>query len=733
MKKWTRRGLIATSLTLGGGLLVGVAVRPGNRNSQLSPLVNKENETLVNTWVKIDSNNHVTAIIPHAEMGQGVHTSLAQMLADELDADWSQMKMMEAPAHSGYANYALARGFLAGDLSVPDILVPTINGLFLQATQLLDIQVTGGSSSVRTTGHLGMRVAGAAARELLIRAAAQTWQVEESSIKTEKGILYHPASNRKAPYSEFASVAAKLTPPDQPTLKSHQQFKLMGKSLPRFDTPGKVNGQATFALDIQLDGTLYAAIRQAPVFGATVKSYSPSSIESTKGVVKTVNLENAIAVIATSYWLAQKSVNQLSIEWEEPKENQLSQSDIYQQFKTAITDAQQHNGGDIDLQAGEPDKYFATQSESIQADYQVPYLAHAAMEPLNAVANCSSTHCELWVGSQNPLGVRAEVADKLDMPADDVIVHNQLLGGSFGRRLMSDFAVQAAQLSHAVQKPVKLIWSREEDTQHDFYRPAVVSRFRAAMGDDGLPYAWENYYVDKHDPKFAPFIPYPIQHQKVVSVESPTHVPFGSWRSVAHSQHAFFTESFFDELAHKGNKDPYQLRHDMLQDSPRMQKVLDLAASKAQWGKQLNENSAQGIAIHKSFHSIVALVAQVSMVNNRLKIEKVTCAVDVGFAINPDGLKAQMESGIIFGLTAALFGNITIEKGAVKQSNFHDYPMLRMNQCPEINVHILNSGEPTGGAGEPSTPVIAPAVTNAIFSLTGTRIRELPINKHFSV
>ncbi|MGI9204535.1 MAG: xanthine dehydrogenase family protein molybdopterin-binding subunit, partial [Woeseiaceae bacterium] len=417
-------------------------------------------------------------------------------------------------------------------------------------------------------------------------------------------------------------------------------------------------------------------------------------------------------------------------EFETGDNDSVEQSDIFNRFIADMDAATAEDDEITDLDIGDAKSAIATSSEIVEAEYRVPYLSHAPMEPMNCTAWLHDGMCEIWTGTQNPLGFAAEVADTLEMDVDDVRLHNAYLGGGFGRRAFPDYTLQAARIAAEVPYPVKLIWSREEDMRHDHYRQASVSRFRAGLDSDGKPTAWINQYVDKHDPKEAPYPPYGIDNQYIHYAESATHVPWGFWRSVDHSLHAFFTESFVDELAFSAGKDPYQYRHDLLSNKPRFQKVLDLAAEKADWDAPMPENWGRGIAVHKSFGTIVAQVVEVEIVDGRVFPRRAICAVDAGFAMHPDGIKAQMESGIVYGLTAALYSDISIRRGAVAQSNFHDYEMLRMNESPEIETYIINGGGKVGGAGEPGTPAIAPALVNAIFNATGKRIRELPVKLH---
>lgn len=730
MGKWTRRAFVTTGVLAGGALVIGVAIRPGNRSSRVAKLIADEGETVLSVWLKLAPDNTVTAIVPHAEMGQGVHTTLAMMLADEMDADWSLVRMAEAPAHKEYANHVLAKGFALGDARFPDFLVPTIDGLFLQVTQVMNLQITGGSLSTPTTGQYGMRVAGAAARTVLLEAAAAEWNVPVAELRASKSIISHAASDRSAPYADFALQASQLTMPVQPVLKSHDQFTIMGTSPAKLDIPAKVDGSASFGIDARLPGMKYAAVKAAPVFGSTVDSFDDDSIRGMPGVRNVINLGDAVAVVADGYWQASQALNKLDIAFTLTDNDDRQQSDLFRQFESAMGAAT--SGGDeiVDLEKGNAKLALADAGRIVEAEYRVPYLAHAPMEPMNCTAWVQNDRCELWLGTQNPLGFAAEVADAIDLDVEQVTVHNQYLGGGFGRRAFPDYAIQAGRIAAQVDYPVQLIWSREEDMRHDHYRQAGISRFTAALDADGSPIAWLNQYVEKHDPEEAPHIPYGIDNQYIHYVESPTHVPWGIWRSVDHSLHAFFTESFVDELAIAAGKDPYQYRHDLLQAAPRFQNVLDLAAEKADWDKPLPENRGRGIAIHKSFGTIVAQVAEVEIADDKVHVHRVVCAVDAGFAVHPDGLKAQMESGIVFGLTAALYGDISIRRGAVAQGNFHDYQMLRMHEAPEVETYIIDGAEKPGGGGEPGTPAIAPAVANAVFNASGIRIRELPFKHH---
>ena len=731
--KWTRRGFIAAGVVGGGALLLGVAVRPGHRAPRLKSLVAEDGEALVNAWLKIAPDNRVTAIVPHAEMGQGVHSALAQMLADELDADWELVSVQEAPAHEEYANYALGKGFLLGDADVPAVLVDTVDGGFLKLTQALDLQITGGSLSLRATGTHAMRVAGAAARRMLAEAAAAAWNVPLDELTLRASRVIHTPSGRDAPYAEFAVAAAAVKPPSKPRLKTPEEFRLMGRSPPRKDIPAKVDGSARFGIDAVVPGdaaTKVAVVRACPVFGGTVQAVDDAPALAVRGVERVVNLGDAVAVVADGYWPASRGLAALNVSWNTGGREAVSQDAIFAQFERDLTRLEAEGGGTADADVGDAAAALAGAATRLEAEYRVPYLAHAAMEPLACTAWVRGGLCDVWTGTQNPLGLRAAVAEALGMDASLVTVHNAYLGGAFGRRASFECALQAVRVAQVSGGRVQLVWSREEDIAQDKYRPAGVSRFRGGLDASGKPVAWWNLYTDKHDPAEAPLIPYAIANQRIEHVASPTHVPFGVWRSVDHSQHAFFTESFIDELAVAAGQDPVSFRRGLLNHAPRHRRVLDAAAQAANWGAPLAAGKGRGVALHESFGSVVAQVAEVAVNAGKVRVERMTCAVDAGFAVNPDGLVAQMESGIVFGLSAALSGEISIAEGRVRQSNFHDYPVLRIDEMPAIETVIVNGGGALGGGGEPGTPPAAPALANAVFAATGRRVRELPLSKH---
>jgi isoquinoline 1-oxidoreductase beta subunit len=737
---WTRRAFITTAAIAGGGVLIGVAVRPGNRAGKLSGLVGGEGGTLVSAYVKIDSDNVVTAIVPGAEMGQGIHSALAQILADELDADWSTLRIEEAPALGEYASYSFGRNYLFKGVDFPDAVVPSVDGAMMKIADSLNLQVTGGSLSVRVNGMLGMRLAGASTKEMLVQAAADAWQVPVEEVVAKNSYLSHPASERSEPYAAFAAAVAQMTPSSTPRMKTPEEYNLVGQHVDRKDIPSKVDGTAMFALDVRRPGMVYATVVRSPVFGGSIANIDDRAARAISGVIDVIEIPRtateqtigsfsageSVAVVADSYWTAQQGLRALKVDWNATEYDEVSSEEIFAQFDRDISAGIERQP---DLVQGDTASLFANAAQVIQADYHVPYLAHTCMEPLNATAEFKNGKCEIWIGCQNPLGFRRAVAEALEMDAEDVTLHNHLMGGGFGRKSRADWAIQVAHVAKAVGKPVQLIWSREEDVRQDFYRPAIQSRFRAALDTEGQLIGWENTYVNKEEPAEAPLIPYAVASQDIGHVSSPTHVPFGAWRSVDHSQHGFFTESFIDEAAIAAGKDPFEFRAALLKDQPRQLAVLTRAAQEAGWHKALPKGRGRGISLQESFGSIVAQVVEVTVVEGQVSVDRIVAVIDAGTAISPDGVAAQLESGIVYGLTAALYGEITIEKGAVVQSNFHDYESLRMAQAPKIETHIINSGSDVGGAGEPGTPGVAPALANAVFNATGTRVRRLPFSR----
>jgi isoquinoline 1-oxidoreductase subunit beta len=722
--KWTRRAFIATGGLIGGGLVLGVAgvVFAPNRLGVVP--ADDEGTSRLTTWIKITPDNVVTVVMPHCEMGQGSQTALAMMLAEELDADWSRVRIEEAPADDAFSNGYLIRAFIPPSYAVPKTLDRALDYASFKLTELFGFQTTGGSASIRGTGQYGMRVAGAAARGMLIEVAARRWGVSPSACQTSHSEVIHPGSAQRAAYGDLVRDAAQLEPPTHPPLKSSDQYRLVGRSQPRVDLPSKVNGSAIYGIDVQLPELLYATIKTAPVFGGKLEAVDDGAARNLPGVHRVVRLDNAVAVVADGYWRALKAVNALRPRFGDGGNSTVNTAEIFAAQAKALGDAKSA------YDRGEGAKALEGATKRIRAEYRVPLVAHATMEPMSATARVANGRCEVWVGVQDPLAARKVAAEAAGLQPELVRVHNQQLGGGFGRRLPGnlDFVDQAVRIAREVTpRPVKLIWSREEDLQHDFYRPAVLAQFEGALNERGQPVVWVTRFNGASDVHAAHFA-YEIPHQEMLTAGAKSHVRQGAWRSVAHSQHGFFTESFIDELAHAAGKDPYQFRRALLANDARHLAVLDAVARMAQWGSPLPAGRGRGIALVESFGTIVAEVAEVSVdAQSHVKVERVCAAVDCGELVNPDAGLAQIEGGIVFGLSAVLFDAITIEHGRVRQSNFYDYRIPKLADAPRIEVQFLKSTAPMGGLGEPGVPPIAAAVANAVFAATGKRVRELPL------
>lgn len=715
MNKWTRRTFIGAGTIAGGGFLLGVAgfaLAPA-RHAVVDPAGAGPGQ--LTTWIRINADGRITILVPHCDMGQGTLSALGMMAADELDADWTQVDVIEAPGVDTYANGYLART-ITGD-HVPAVMARGFDYGMYKVADWVGLMVTGGSTAVRSTGEFGMRVAGAAARQMLVEAAAQQWGVAASECQASASVVRHAASGRQATYGQLAEAASHLKVPTAPTLKGPDAFSLRRTSAPRLDIASKVNGRATYGIDVSLPGMLYAAVDIAPVQGGTLQSVDPAPAMAMRGVKKVVSLPNAVAVVADSYWRARQALAALQPVYTDAGHGQASSTSIFAAFDAAI---------------GPLPEMPADATRVVRAEYRVPFLAHASMEPLSCTAQVDDTGARIWAGVQDPLNARTVAAKALGIDRDRVQLTNHLLGGSFGRRLPYSFdyielGVQVAQQMSPT--PVKTIWSRETDMQHDYYRPAALSRHAASLDASGRPIIVRSAFTGDGDGE-ALAMPYAIGKTESTQQESAHHVRLGAWRSVASSQHGFFKESFMDELAHEAKADPYDYRRGLLSASPRALAVLERAAALAGWGTPLPEGEGRGIALCDSFGSIVAEVAHVRVDSaGVLRVLAVDAVVDCGDVISPDGATAQVEGGILFGLSAALMSAITIEQGRVVQTNFRDYPMPRIKDTPRIRVEFVRSDAPLGGLGEPAVPPIAPAVANAIFAATGVRVRALPFTQ----
>jgi len=695
----SRRDFLKSSAAMGGGLVIGFVLPGGARFAEAATAVFQPN-----AFIRITPDNVVTVVVGLSEMGQGVLTAIPMLVAEELEADWGKITIEQAPADPAFAN------------------------------PIFKVQATGGSTSVR--GHWEpMRKAGATARQMLIAAAADTWKVDSSTCHAESGKVIH-ASGKKLTYGELANRAATIPAPAEVKLKDPKDFKLLGKGAKRLDSPGKVNGTARFGMDVRLPGMLTAVVARSPVAGGKVASFNADKAKAMPGVKHVVQIGSGVAVAATGYWAAKQGRDALEIQWDEGANAGLSSENI----SKAMSELAGKSGV---VARKDGDVSTATAAKRLDAVYEAPYLAHACMEPMNCTAWVKADGVEIWAGTQAQ-GINQSVLSKVaGVKPEQVKVNTMLLGGGFGRRFAQDFTVDAVLISKAAGAPVKLIYSREDDMKGHFYRPFALVKFSAGLDDAGNPVSYSartscssvfaaagfplKNDLDEAAVEGLKELPYDCPNVQVEWSRYEPGIGVWFWRSVGHSQNFFFSESFVDEMAVAAGKDPFEYRRGLLTKHPRHKATLELAANKAGWGSPLPAGRARGIAVCESFDSVVAEVAEVSLADGKVKVHRVVCAVDCGMTVNPDIVSRQMESAIIFGLSAALYGKISIKAGRVEQSNFHDYPVVRMNDTPQVEVHIVPSGEKPGGVGEPGTPPIAPAVCNALFALTGKRIRSLPI------
>jgi isoquinoline 1-oxidoreductase beta subunit len=713
VRKWTRRAFIGTGSLVGGGFVLGVAgvALSPSRHSVVPDAAADVGQ--LNTWILVTPDNLVTVLVPHCEMGQGSQTALAMMAAEEMEADWSLVRVQEAPALDAYANAYMARAFTGGSLSSP--LARAFDYGTYRLARWYGLQATGGSTSVRATGQYGMRVAGAAAREMLVAAAAARFGASVSECQAANSRVTHAGSGRSATFGELATAAAAERVPARPTLKNPEAYAIRRTARPRLDLRAKVDGRAVYGIDFTLPGMLYAAVEIAPVFGGRLVSVESQPAEGMPGVARVVRLDEAVAVVADTYWHASRALATLRPTFDDAGHGGVSSASILSAFDQAL---------------GAPPEMPREAATVITADYRVPFLAHATMEPMACTARVTDASAEVWAGTQDPLNARATAAKALGLEPDQVRFTNLPLGGGFGRRLPTflDFVDMGARIARAMSPaPVKMIWTRENDVRHDYYRPAAMARFAGALDRAGAPLAVGCHYAGGGD-RESLFMPYAIARKEARARSARHPIRTGPWRSVLNSQHGFFKESFIDELAHAAGKDPVAFRRDLLVDEPRFRAVLDRAATMAEWGRPLPAGEGRGVALVACFGSIVGEVAHVSVSpEGKLRVTHVFAAVDCGDVVNTDTATAQIEGGIIFGLSAAMVGAITIAGGRAVESNFHDYEMIRLADAPVISVEFIHSAARLGGLGEPGVPPIAPAVANAIFAATGIRVRELPI------
>jgi len=705
-----RSSFLTASALAGGGLLLDFSLPMTARRAEAATAA-----TPIGAWIKISPDNIVAIYAPQSEMGQGVMTSLPMLVAEELDADWSRVIVDAPQVDKAYNN-------------------PPFQTM-----------ATGGSSAIRGF-FMPLRQAGAGARAMLVSAAATQWNVPASELRTEKSMVYHDASKRSASYGSLATAAAAIAPPTKVDLKPREAWTIIGKKIARVDTPAKVQGKAGFGIDVRVPGMVYAAIRHAPMFGSTIASIDATPIKAFKGPHHVLNLKTATVVVSDRYYRAKKAVEALKITYT-GGDATLNSAKIEAALRAGMNDKPV-----IAASVGDAAGVLASASKVVSAEYHAPYLAHATMEPMNCTASVTKTSCEVWAPSQAPGPLAGLAAKMTGLPPSAIKIHTTFLGGGFGRRFNLDFAAEALQISMMIAKPVKVVWSREEDIQHDTFRPTSLTQLKGAIDASGNLIAWQQRIVTPSllvsNPQlgFPPPPPdkpdsfsvegcadkkYAIPNFTVDTVMKNFTVPVFFWRSVGNSQNGFFFESFMDEMAHAAGKDPVEFRRPLLAKEARHLNVLEMVAKLGDWGKALPKGHGRGIALHESFGTIVGEVAEVSVdAKKKIRVHRLACVVDCGTYVNPDTVEAQMQGAMIYGLTAALYGEITIDKGRVAQNNFYDYPMVHLAEAPHMDVQIVQNTENPGGVGEPGTPPLAPAVANALFAATGTRVRSLPLVRH---
>jgi isoquinoline 1-oxidoreductase beta subunit len=704
-----RRSFLKTGAAGAAGLVIGFYL-PGRFEALAAEPAGSAEPASLNAWMRIAADDTVTIMIDKSEMGQGILTALCMIAAEELDCDWKKIRTEFAPAAKEYFNPAFG------------------------------MQGTGGSSSVRSSWD-PMRKAGAAARDMLLQAAAQKWGVENTACRAENGVVLHEASKRKLTYGSLAEAAAKLPVPVDVPLKDPKDYRIVGKATKRLDTPDKVNGRAEFGIDVRRPGMLYAVVMRCPVFGGKVASFDAAKAKAVPGVKNVIQISSGIAVVADSTWTAMQGRRALDVKWDEGANAGVTSDSISKLFadRTAQPGSEARKEGDAPAA-------LAGAAKKIEAVYEAPFLAHATMEPMNCTADVRADRCDVYVPTQFQTMAQGTAAKISGLKPQDVFIHTTYLGGGFGRRAGLDFVADAVETSKAMGVPVKVTWSREDDMQHDFYRPASYAKLAGALDADGWPVAWTTRVacpsimnawfpgsiknnLDPTSVEGVENLPYSIPNILVDYQLTDTAIPIGFWRSVGNSQNGFFSECFMDELAAAGKKDPYEFRRRFLNKAPRHLGVLELAAQKAGWDKPLPAGRFRGIAVLDAFQSYAAQVVEISVNRSErtLKVHRVVCAVDVGRVVNPSTIVAQGQSSVVYGLTSALYGAITISRGRVEQTNFNNYQMLRMNEMPVVEVHIVPSEEKPTGSGELCVPQVVPALCNAIFAATGKRIRRLPI------
>ncbi|MGL4313861.1 MAG: molybdopterin cofactor-binding domain-containing protein [Sphingomonas sp.] len=722
-----RRAFLIGGAAIVGGAVFGVEWLDGHNVRRAAELTAGKGETGFATWLKIGADDTVTLITPHIDFGQGSHTALAQMLAEELDADWAKMKVEQAPADVAFANTPLGEAFILGETQIPAFLTGLVKSGFSMIARSMPLQITGGSTAVRFTGQHGIRVAGAAVRMALVATAADKLGVPASELTTENARVVHAKSGKSLRYGEIAEAAASRSLTLTPALKQAKDFRVMGKPVARFDVPGKVDGSAKYGIDFTLPDMRVATLMMAPVRGGKLISVDPAPAMAVNGVEKVVKLDEAVVVVAKGYWPALKGLRALSPKFDDGGHGALSTATIFaDQDKLRAAGKSDNNHGN-----GDPDAVFKQGGKTLDATYRVPFLHQAMMEPFVLTAHHKDGKLDIWGGMQDPLATRMIAAKISGLGAANVTFHPMIMGGGFGRRFpdYSQVIGQVTQLAMQLPYPVKLIWSREEDVKHGAYRPQSSAGVKASLGGDGKITAWRTDYVQFADAESETVFPYDVpavarHHYKYIS-----HQVDAYWRSVNSTQHGFYNESFMDELAHAAGIDPYEFRRRHLKPGGRHLAVLDAVAKKSGWGSPLSAGLGRGMALVESFGTIVGEVVEIAMQpDGTPKVTRVTAVADCGTVVSPKNAETQVQGGIIMGLSAALGEAITLEKGAVVQSSFPDYPVLQMAAAPAvIDVSFIDSGATIGGLGEPGLPPVAPALANAVFAATGKRVRQLPL------
>ena len=727
----SRRNFIKASLTASGGLSLAL-VLPGCQGLHTSSL-QKNGNWEANAWLEITIDNRLIFTLDRVEMGQGTYTGLTTLVAEELDTPPDLFEVVFAAADTQYRNRDYG------------------------------LQLTGGSNSLSSSWQV-LRETGALAKIMLLKAASEVFQVPVDQLALNDKFVVHSESSKKISFGELASLASKQSIPSPIPLKNKADFKYIGKSSQRLDSKLKVTGKAIYGIDTEIEGTRYAVVSRAPTYGSTLKQHNGATLVGSNGVEAVVEIRSGLAIIASSYWLARKAQKKLELEWSSSNiANNLEE--VFSLYRKAAED----DKGDSKRSEGDVDAAFDNPKKVLASEFTTPFLAHATMEPMNCTAHVQNNRVDIWTSTQAPDVAAVAVAKVTDVALSDVYIHNQFIGGGFGRRLSQDFVAEAAEISAKAGGVVKLVWSREEDTQHDLYRPATLHKISAALDEGGRPTGWDHQIISPNimdwyvwdaspamfpwSPKFmystlgkvglltagspvtpadtsayegADDIPYAFPSIEVRHTKADAGIPITYWRSVGHSHTAFAIESMMSELAEQASIDEFLFRKQLLGNSPRTLGVLEKVAAIGRWGRTTEPNIHQGIAVHKSFGSYAAELVELKIQNNEIKLLKVYCVIDCGFVVNPDIVRMQMESCIIFGATAALYGEITLQDGKVQQSNFHDYPIMRMNQTPEIEVFIMDSEEASTGVGEPGLPPLAPAIASALYKATNKRFRNMP-------